>query len=346
MKSFISVCIPTYNGQKYLKETLDSVFIQTYKDFEIVIVDDQSTDDTYALALEYAQKDNRIRLFQNETNLGLVGNWNRCIELAKGEWIKFVFQDDLINDDCLEKMMASVKDNDTIIFCRRNFIFDDSVTENKKQWFLNHSQIISELYFNLFDISPETYSEIVLRNIGLNIVGEPTVVMLRRSAFHSFGLFNSNLIQICDHEFWTRIATNLGIKHIPVELATFRVHANATTTRNYQFRNYHANFLDTTIILNDLVFHPIYSNLRSIAFNLSPSIDLTLLLRTSARTAWLQAIRNSEPSLLNEWNKISETYPAIKLMASRTYLQEFSEYVKSKKMSVKHRLKHFKRFIK
>ena len=267
MKSFISVCIPTYNGQKYLKETLDSVFIQTYKDFEIVIVDDQSTDDTYALALEYAQKDNRIRLFRNETNLGLVGNWNRCVEIAQGEWIKFVFQDDLITHDCLEKMMASVKDDDTIIFCSRNFIFDDTIPESKKQWFLNHAQLITDLFLNLSHISPETYSEIVLQNIGLNIVGEPTVVMLHRSAFHRFGLFDPNLIQLVDHEYWTRIATNVGITYIPEVLATFRVHANATTTRNYQFGNYRADCIDTNIILNNIVFHPIYLPLMICSFS-------------------------------------------------------------------------------
>ena len=333
------------NGQKYLRETLESVFVQTFKDFEIVFIDVQSTDDTYALALEYVQKDNRIRLFQNETNLGLVGNWNRCVELAKGEWIKFIFQDDLITHDCLKKMMASVKDDDTIVFCNRNFIFDDTIAENKKQWFLNHAQLITDLFLNLFHISPETYSEIVLRNIGLNIIGEPTVVMLHRSAFHRFGLFNPNLIQVCDHEFWTRIATNTGITYIPEVLATFRVHADATTTKNHQFRDYRTNFLDFIIFLHDIVFHPIYLSLRTVAFRVSPSTDLTLLLRNSARSAWFQAIRNSDPSLLNEWNKISETYPALKLMASRTYSQEFLEYVTSKKSSIIYRLKFFKRSI-
>ena len=89
--------------------------------------------------------------------------------------------------------------------------------------------------------------------------------------------------------------------------------------KNYQFRNYRADFIDTTIILNDIVFHPIYLPLRSVASRHSPSIDLILLLRKSAHSAWLQAIRNPDPSLLIEWNKVSEIYPAIKLMATRTY---------------------------
>ena len=106
MQPIVSICIPTYNGAKYLRECLDTVLSQTFTDFEVLLVDDQSSDETLSIAQEYAAKDTRIYVKQNEQNLGLVGNWNCCIELAQGEWIKFVFQDDLIAPECLEKMLA------------------------------------------------------------------------------------------------------------------------------------------------------------------------------------------------------------------------------------------------
>ena len=93
----VSICIPTYNGEKYLKECLDSCIDQTFKSYEIIICDDCSSDGTIKIIEEYAKIFPQIILFQNDGNLGLVGNWNRCIHHSNGEWIKFVFQDD-IND--------------------------------------------------------------------------------------------------------------------------------------------------------------------------------------------------------------------------------------------------------
>src|SRR3982751_3050681 len=89
----VTVCVPMYNGERYLAECIESILAQTYTDFQLLLVDDCSTDATRSIAESYAAADSRVRLIVNHTNLGLVGNWNRCIELATGEWIKFVFQD-------------------------------------------------------------------------------------------------------------------------------------------------------------------------------------------------------------------------------------------------------------
>src|SRR5579863_4981502 len=101
-KPVISICIPTYNGEKYLSECLYHVLNQTYSNFEVIICDDCSTDNTTEIINSYQQKDNRIKIFRNERNLGLCGNWNRCVEHSSGKWIKFIFQDDWMNDNCLE----------------------------------------------------------------------------------------------------------------------------------------------------------------------------------------------------------------------------------------------------
>src|ERR1700709_90296 len=93
----LSVCIPVYNGERYLDECLRSVRDQTHADFEVVIVDDCSTDGTRDVVGHHAAQDERIRLSVNAHNRGLVGNWNRCLELASGEWIKFLFQDDVLD---------------------------------------------------------------------------------------------------------------------------------------------------------------------------------------------------------------------------------------------------------
>ena len=74
MRPAVSICIPTFNGAKYLRECVDSVLAQTHPDFEVLIVDDCSSDDSVAIAEDYARRDSRVRVSVNDRNLGLVGN--------------------------------------------------------------------------------------------------------------------------------------------------------------------------------------------------------------------------------------------------------------------------------
>ncbi|NJR40488.1 MAG: glycosyltransferase family 2 protein [Leptolyngbyaceae cyanobacterium CSU_1_4] len=236
LNPIVSVCIPTYNGEKYFKSCLDSVLSQTFSDFELLIIDDQSTDTTVSIAQEYAKQDSRIRIIQNPQNLGLVGNWNRCIELSRGEWIKFVFQDDLIAPTCLEKMLAASQPESSIVCCRRNFIFDDSTPKNIR-WFYENIVSLQNFFPGGAALSAEDYGRVILSNLGYNFVGEPTAVMLRRKVFHQFGTFNPHLIQICDLEFWTRIAVHTGILYVDEPLATFRLHGQSTSSKTMPIAN-------------------------------------------------------------------------------------------------------------
>lgn len=319
MKSLVSVCIPTFNGAKYIRECLDSVLAQEFTDFEVLIVDDQSSDETFSIAQEYATGDHRIRVIQNEHNLGLVGNWNRCIELAQGEWIKFVFQDDLIAPTCLEQMLAASKPDSSIICCRRNFIIETGVEESERQGYLK-IQTIESFFPGITKISAGDYCEVLLKNAtlnneSLNFVGEPTAVLLHRSVFYRFGVFNPHLIQICDLEFWTRIAIHKGIIYIPEILATFRVHAGSTTAINKTSRHYRTLILDRLALLHDFAFHPNYAPLRTAASSRRPPVNLVNLFAQKAyeaRTiAAFEAINPVNPdfSLLDEWKHIVHYYP-------------------------------------
>src|SRR5438045_2978412 len=115
----VSICVPTYNGARWIGEAIESALGQTFGEFELLIVDDASTDDT----LERVRRvsDPRIRIERNERNLGLVGNWNQCVRLARGEFVKFLFQDDLLYPTCLERMLSLFRTHDEIgmVFCRR-----------------------------------------------------------------------------------------------------------------------------------------------------------------------------------------------------------------------------------
>ena len=104
----ISVCVPTYNGSAYLAETLASISAQTFDDLEILIVDDGSSDDTRAIAERFATTERRARVVRNAERAGSSArNANKCLDHARGEWIKFIFQDDLMAPTCLSRMLEA-----------------------------------------------------------------------------------------------------------------------------------------------------------------------------------------------------------------------------------------------
>jgi len=109
--SKISVCMATYNGQKYLSQQIDSIINQSYKNLEIIICDDNSTDNTLQLLEKYAQTDSRIRVVKNSSNLGYVKNFEKAIGLSTGEYIALSDQDDIWEEDKLEVLLSLIKDN-------------------------------------------------------------------------------------------------------------------------------------------------------------------------------------------------------------------------------------------
>src|SRR5690349_8083201 len=101
----VSVLVPTYNYARFLDKAIQSVLRQTYKNFELIIVDDNSTDDTDQVVQKYLA-DERVSYHKNSSNLGLPGNWNKCLSLAKGTYIKFLMADDEFHPTMLEKFTA------------------------------------------------------------------------------------------------------------------------------------------------------------------------------------------------------------------------------------------------
>jgi glycosyltransferase involved in cell wall biosynthesis len=110
--SLVSILIPVYNRVNLIGETIESAINQTHKNIEIIIVDNSSTDGTWELLKDYAAKDERIYIFQNEENIGPVRNWKRCIYEAKGEYAKILFSDDVIETDFLEQTLPFLEDSD------------------------------------------------------------------------------------------------------------------------------------------------------------------------------------------------------------------------------------------
>ncbi|MGK5062302.1 glycosyltransferase family 2 protein [Janthinobacterium sp. LB3P112] len=108
----VSILIPVFNREQIIAQTLDSALSQTYIDFEIVVVDNFSTDGTWGILQEYAEKHDRVRVFRNAENIGPVRNWLACVSKARGIFSKILWSDDLIHADFLWKVMPYMADPD------------------------------------------------------------------------------------------------------------------------------------------------------------------------------------------------------------------------------------------
>lgn len=262
----ISICIPTYNGAQYLEACLDSVLNQTYKDIEILVVDDGSTDATFEILERYAATDQRIRLFRNECNLGLVGNWNRCVELARGQWIKYLFQDDLLDPSCIEKMLAlGERTGCPLVACRRDFLFEDvpQSTHDVYQRFTTDISMDAAMNGRIH-LTPEQFCDAVLKfGSAKNFVGEPSSTLIRHDVFQECGGFNPFLIQLCDLELWLRVGVNYGIAYVPETLTHFRVHACSTTSHNSARRQFLKDVVDPLLLCRDFAVSANYGRLRN-----------------------------------------------------------------------------------
>ena len=114
---YISIGLPVFNGENYLEEALQSLLAQTFTDFELIISDNASTDRTPAICEAYAARDRRIRYYRNPTNVGAGPNFNRTVALARGVYFKWAAHDDLLTPDYLEKCVAILDQDPTIVLC-------------------------------------------------------------------------------------------------------------------------------------------------------------------------------------------------------------------------------------
>lgn len=122
----VSILIPVFNRKDFIAECIQSALDQTYTDFEVVVVDNASDDGTWAICQEFAGKDQRVRIFRNETNLGPVRNWLVCVEKARGEYTKILWSDDLIQPAYLSKLLPYLDEPDVGFVYSSTDIFESN----------------------------------------------------------------------------------------------------------------------------------------------------------------------------------------------------------------------------
>ena len=131
----VSVCIPTYNGAQYVERTIRSVLAQTFTDFELVVRDDGSTDDT--LDVVQSIDDERVRIVAGRENAGAGANFGLAVAEATGAYVKLLCQDDVIYPECLERQVAALDADPGVVMvsCHRDIVDDDDrVVYRNRGW--------------------------------------------------------------------------------------------------------------------------------------------------------------------------------------------------------------------
>ena len=138
----VSIGLPVYNGEKYLREAVDSLLGQTFPDIELIISDNASTDQTADICREYMERDSRVSYHRNEANLGLAANYNRVVELARGRYFKWASANDICEPEMIAECVKVLEAQSDVVLCYpRTVLFDEqSSTEYEYEDGLNLSQ--------------------------------------------------------------------------------------------------------------------------------------------------------------------------------------------------------------
>lgn len=215
----VSVCIPTYNYGRFLGDAVSSVLLQSFREMELIIVDNCSTDDTRRICEGFIASDDRVRYFCNPLNLGMVGNWNRCLELARGEYIKILCADDMLEPGCIARSVEIMEWHKNVALVTGGRLFVSEMLQ----------PLLERSFSKRFRIVPGNRAIRTCLMFG-NVIGEPSAVMFRRADVTD--PFDESLKQLIDLDMWLRILEKGDLANIPDPVCRFRQHAEQGTASN------------------------------------------------------------------------------------------------------------------
>lgn len=212
----VSICIPAYNSAEYIKDTVESLLRQTYTNIEVVVADDCSKDNTCEI-LERIE-DSRLKIHRNEKNLGMVGNWNNCLRLGSGEFLKLVCADDMLDSNAIEKEVTALINHPTAVMVESDTRLVDNDNKQKGAYHRYHKS-------GLVNGKEVAHKALIFKNY----FGAPVNNMFRRDAFLKTGGFDERFTFILDFDLWVNLALQGDVFIIHELLNSFRVRHDSNT---------------------------------------------------------------------------------------------------------------------
>jgi glycosyltransferase involved in cell wall biosynthesis len=220
----VSVCIPAFQAEAYIGATIRSVREQTLTDWELVIVDDCSTDRTLAEAHAASAGDPRIRITRNESNLGPAANWNRAVAATAAPYVKLLCSDDTLAPACLERQVTALRSDSAgrvaLVAARRDIIDANGAV-------LIHNRGLGQM-------AGRVQGRVAIRECiraGTNLLGEPSFVLLRRETLDRVGGFDERWRYTIDLECYWRMLRGHDLIAVAETLGAFRVSREALSAR-------------------------------------------------------------------------------------------------------------------
>ncbi len=137
----VSLGLPVYNATRFLRECLDSILAQSFADFELIVCDNASTDDTVAIVMEYAQRDTRISLHRAKENRGAAANFNWTFELARGQFFKWCAADDVLEPSYVERCLRALEQHPSAVMAYSGAFDIDEHSQRTKEIYDNHVKL-------------------------------------------------------------------------------------------------------------------------------------------------------------------------------------------------------------
>jgi glycosyltransferase involved in cell wall biosynthesis len=226
-RPFFTIAIPLYNCEKYIAATIQSVLNQTEKDFELLIIDGASTDQSATIAKQF--NDERIRLIQKTKPANIVENWNSCLQNTRGEWIGLLGADDIIKPDFLETIRAILTNDKAINIIATEVDLIDSSGNITGHW--THG--LSGTY---------TVKNVYAHHLGQNCINISAFIVNKAACLDH--VFSPEYIVLLDWEYIARLLPLLGTIHfVPRRLGQYRMHESSNTSKT---RNGYTWFSDET----------------------------------------------------------------------------------------------------
>ncbi len=268
----ISVILPVYNGEKYLRASIESVLDQDYEDFELIIWNDHASDGSAEIIASY--QDQRVRSYMSPSNQGLFKTLNLSIGKSKGDWIRIWSQDDVMKPHCLKTELAfhELMPNLGMGYCAYDLIDDKGVVIRPAPT----------------DLTPEAISPDLAALIMFyhgSITANIANVMLKRAVLNHVGLFREDMKIAGDFEMWVRISTHYPIGFVHEPLIYLRSHSEQFS----QQRNSYVTCIGEE--------RPIYESL----LKRLPSTDVAYAREYDRRTRHLQYVHHMIYCLLRGW---------------------------------------------
>lgn len=217
----LSILIPTYNYGRFIEKAIHSILNQNFQDYELIVSDDHSQDDTKNIVNRIALRDNRVKLFVQPTNLGMVENWNWCLEKSRGDYVMFLFADDFL------------RSNDAITSLINPLLHDERLSMSASaRMLVDESDVSLFMARDLTQGGRHSGEKLIQKCLyeTCNLIGEPSAVMFRKA--NGVRGFDVTYRQLVDLEMWFHLAQSGDLFFINRPLVAFRRHEEQQTAIN------------------------------------------------------------------------------------------------------------------